>query len=234
MLWAVQHEWPSGAQFTFNCYRHWATLLVRDTGDGSGHLLHSKECVAQRDPLSMIAYGIGVLPLIRELMNTHPQVTHPWYADDTGARGAFQLVQEHFRYLETRGPSQGYYLDPTKSILVVAPGNVAQAEEKFRGLGNRVVTGHRYLGGFIGDADAEMGWLREKIWGWTESVKLLAGVAHKHPQSTYAGLQKHLQQEWAFVQSVTPGVGDAFGLVGGVLREIFVPALFQFLREGMP
>ena len=22
MIWAVQHEWPSGAQFTFNFYRH--------------------------------------------------------------------------------------------------------------------------------------------------------------------------------------------------------------------
>ena len=34
MLWAVRHEWPSGAQFTFNCYRHWATMVVSDTGDG--------------------------------------------------------------------------------------------------------------------------------------------------------------------------------------------------------
>ena len=42
MLWAVRHEWPSGVQFTFNCYHHWATLVVRSTGDGSGHLLHSK------------------------------------------------------------------------------------------------------------------------------------------------------------------------------------------------
>ena len=31
MLWAVRHKWPSGAQFTFNCYLHWATLVVRDT-----------------------------------------------------------------------------------------------------------------------------------------------------------------------------------------------------------
>ena len=22
MLWAVQHEWPSGAKLNFNCYRH--------------------------------------------------------------------------------------------------------------------------------------------------------------------------------------------------------------------
>ena len=43
MLWAVQHEWHSGAQFTFNCYRHWATLVVRNTKDWSGQFLHSKE-----------------------------------------------------------------------------------------------------------------------------------------------------------------------------------------------
>ena len=45
MLWSVWHEWPSGAQFTFNCCRHWATLVVRNTEDGSGHFFHSKEGV---------------------------------------------------------------------------------------------------------------------------------------------------------------------------------------------
>ena len=29
-LWAVQHEWPSGVQFTFNCYCHWVTLVVQE------------------------------------------------------------------------------------------------------------------------------------------------------------------------------------------------------------
>ena len=41
-IWDVRHEWPSGAQFTFNSYRHWATLVVRDTEYGSGHFLHRK------------------------------------------------------------------------------------------------------------------------------------------------------------------------------------------------
>ena len=54
----------------------------------------------------------------------------------------------------------GYYPEMTKSILVVAPGNVARAEEHFRGLVIRVVTVHRYLGGFIGDAAAEQEWLK--------------------------------------------------------------------------
>ena len=44
-----------------------------------------------------------------------------------GRGGAFKDVQAHFQDLQARGPAQGYYLDPTNSILFVAPGNVAQA-----------------------------------------------------------------------------------------------------------
>ena len=65
-------------------------------------------------------------------------------------------------------------------------------------------------------------------------MSVLAGVAHKHPQSSYAGLKKSFQQEWAFVQRVTPGVGEAFGPVEESLREIFVPALFRGLSAGLP
>ena len=73
----------------------------------------------------------------------------------------------------------------------------------------------------------------KKIQGWKELVAILAGVALKHPQSAYAGLQKSLQQELAFVQRVTPGVGAAFGPVEEALREVFVLALFRGLTEGL-
>ena len=75
MLWNVWHEWPSGTHFTFNCYRNWATLVVRDTEYGTDHFLHIKKEVTHGDPLSMIPYGIGVLPLMRELQDAHPRVT---------------------------------------------------------------------------------------------------------------------------------------------------------------
>ena len=65
-------------------------------------------------------------------------------------------------------------------------------------------------------------------------MSVLEGVAHNHPQSAYAGLQKPLQQEWDFIQRVTTGVGEAFGPVEESLREIFVPALFRGLLEGLP
>ena len=91
----VQHEWPSGSKFTFNCYRHWSTILVRDLEDGSGHFLNSKEGVIQGDPLSMISYDIGVLPLIRELWDEHLCVAQSCYADDVGAGGTFKQILAH-------------------------------------------------------------------------------------------------------------------------------------------
>ena len=65
-------------------------------------------------------------------------------------------------------------------------------------------------------------------------METLTGVSRKHPQSTYVGLQKSLQQEWEFVQRVTPGIGETFGLVEKTLRETFVPALFEGQGGGSP
>ena len=74
-------------------------------------------------------------------------------------------------------PSRGYIPEPTNSILVVAPHNVARSEKFFRGMGVNIVTGSWYLGGFVGDRSAEDSWMEEKFQGWTESVKTLTGVA---------------------------------------------------------
>ena len=79
--------------------------MVWNTGDGSGHFLHSKEGVTQGDPLVMIAYIIGVLSLIRELWGAHPRFTQPCYADEAGAGGKFQQILEHFRDLQAQGPA---------------------------------------------------------------------------------------------------------------------------------
>ena len=42
MLWTVHYEWTSDAKFTFNCYRHWATMVIWYAG-GLGHFIHSKD-----------------------------------------------------------------------------------------------------------------------------------------------------------------------------------------------
>ena len=92
--------------------------------------------------------------------------------------------------MQARGAPRGYFPETTKSILAVAPRNVPRVEEFFRGMRVKIVTGRRYLGGFVKDVAAEDSWLAEKVQVWADSVKTLAGVSRKDPQSTYVGLKK--------------------------------------------
>ena len=118
--------------------------------------------------------------------------------------------------------------------MVVDERNVLRAKEYFRRMGIKVVTGRRYLGGFIGKQETEARRIQEKVEGWAESVRTMAGVARKHPQSAYAGLQKSLQQEWEFMQRVTPGIGDAFGPVEEEIATAFLSALIEEVGDGVP
>ena len=76
-------------------------------------------------PLAMIAYGIGVFPLIRDLRRDHPRVTLPWYADDAGGgRG----IWGHY------GPLQG---PPTEGA---GPGVFSRAHQEHLGGGREECT----------------------------------------------------------------------------------------------
>jgi hypothetical protein len=161
MLWKVRHEWPSGARFTFNCYKHWSILVIRGN-NGTGVMLFSKEGVTQGDPISMFAYGVGVLPLIRQLKKQFPEVGQPWYADDAGAARNFDSIRSHFIRLQEIGPNFGYFPEISKSIIVVPQHNLEAATLAFADMGFEVTTGHRYLGGFLSEPDALKNWLAKK------------------------------------------------------------------------
>ena len=119
------------------------------------------------------------------------------------------------------------FQDPTKIILVVLPRDVAKCKEFFQRMGMNVFTGSRYPDVFIGYQEAETTWLDKKVQGWAESLRMLLGVDRNHTHSVYAGMQKSLQQEWEFVQRVTPDIGGAFGPLEITLQDTFIPVLLQ-------
>ena len=51
--------------------------------------MHIREVLKQGEPLSMVAYGIGILQLIKKLKAEFNEDTQPWYADYVGALGMF-------------------------------------------------------------------------------------------------------------------------------------------------
>ena len=60
------------------------------------------------------------------------------------------------------------------------------------------------------------------------------GVAGRHPQTAYEGLQKSLHQEWNFMQHVTPGIGTVFQIVEDQMHEVFLPAILKGATSHIP
>jgi hypothetical protein len=168
MYWTVHHQWPFSAWFTFNCYWHWLALVVWSAG-GTSLFLSSKEG----------AYGILLLPLI--LKDEVPDINQSWYADDAGAGGSFNSIQRYFEKLQEEWPRQGYFLEPSKSILIVQPHNKVAAKIVFKDLSFTDITGTHYLGGFLGAPVDQLAWIQEKTASWVEAIKELALVAERYP-----------------------------------------------------
>ena len=226
-LWTVRHRWPAGAKFTFNCYRHWAQLLVRSEDGDIAAILYSKEGCTQGDPLAMIVYGVGMLPLVEKLEEEIPDIVQPWYADDAGAAGDYENIAKYFELLVSEGPARGYFPEPTKSILVVQPENVERATAALSHLGFTICTGARYLSGHIGTDAEKSEWVDGKVAGWVAGVEALSKVAHPSPHCAFIGLQKSLQSEWMHLQRVVGDISNAFMPIEDAIINTFLPSLFD-------
>ena len=221
MLLHARVLWPRCARFLFNTYRGWSVLVLK----GSSTFLYSKEGVTQGDPLSIFMYAIGTLPLIRSLHNPG-HWTQLWYADDASAGGTLLELRDWFALLCSRGPAFGYFPEPTKSYVVVNKRWKNEATAIFGDLGVQVVTGHRFLGGFIGSHDEQEEYVLSKVRKWVGHVNVFAEAALTQPQLVYAALTKSLQHEWTFLLRVVPQCGELFQELEMSLFSRLLPALF--------
>ena len=115
-LWNARVLWPRCSRFLFNTYRGYSMLILKDTKE----CIYSKEGVTQGDPLSMFFCAVAVLPLIRSLAS-NSNFVQCWYADDSACAGKLSQIHLWLEKLVQLGPAYGYFAEPTKSVLVVAP-----------------------------------------------------------------------------------------------------------------
>ena len=121
-------------------------------------------------PLVIIAYGVGILPLIKNLKQELHGITYRWYNDNSGSLGKFIIIETYFNSLTLQGPGHRYYTKPFKNILIVHPNNLKAVNlfgvrHKFE-----VCMGTRYLSSYIGDDESKRGWLRERTETWEKNI----------------------------------------------------------------
>ena len=230
MLWTVRHLWPAGARFAAVCYRHQTTLVLRRPG-GDAEYLQSREGVAQGDPFAMLLYGLALVPLSKRARVRVAQLLHLWYADDGALCGPLRDIAAAARIIAGEGPHRGYYMEVSKSLLLVPSDTTAEDLAALDGLAFKRVECARYLGGYLGTEQQVRDWVRPQAEAWAWGVRRLAMVARRFPQAALHGLTRSLQQEWQYLQRVLPGVDDEYGPVEAAIADDFLPALFGMPKE---
>ena len=197
MLWTVQYRWLSGARFAFNCYRRWLKFLLRQPGEPPVTIL-SREGVNQGDPLSMVLYGITLVPIAKELIVAYPGILSPFYVDDAVFDGLERKSAQLLKLLMERRLDRGYFPEPAKSCFIsdtLGQEEAAKREFAVESLTLNLDSGSRYLGAYLGPQKELEAWIKPQVVAWDHGVRVLGKISQQHPQSAYAGLGMSLQLE---------------------------------------
>ena len=125
----------------------------------------------------MVAYGIGVLTLIKRLKAVCPGITQPWYARNSGSLGMFNNVELYFNSLKRNSPSRGYFPNPTKTILTVNPDNIKAGILFGAQQGFKVFTSARYISGYITDKKYKRDWFKYQMEKWERDICAVTKIA---------------------------------------------------------
>ena len=103
----------------------------------------------------------------------------------------------------------------------MAPEFLDVAKEMFSSYDVQVVTGRKFLGGFIGKSEDKELWLEKKVAQWSKSVQHLTHAAKSFPHEAYTALSKSLQNEWRYILRVTQDTESLFSSLAETIKILF-------------
>ena len=209
---------PVLATFSINCYHAPTDLFV------GGRIIKSQEGTTQGDPLAMPLYGLSTVPLIMSLSSL--QAKQVWYADDSAASGSLTDLHQWWLNVQELGPDFGYYVNTTKSWLIVKEEFKDTAKELFRDSKINITTsGRPYLGSPIGTSEFMSDFVGSKISLWMKTIKTLNDVALSSPHAAYAALTHGISSFWLFICRTTPNIAHLLQPLEDYLRNNLIPTL---------
>ena len=125
-----------------------------------------------------------------------------------------------------RGPAFGYYVNPSKTYLVVKQNRYEEAVNVFEDTGVHITTnGKRYLGSPIGTSSFKDEYAQIKIDEWKKELQNLVEVAATQPQAAYSALIVSIQSKWAYLARTTENISHLLQPIEYVLRHKLIPAI---------
>ena len=214
----IHSQCPALATAVINCYRLNLPLFI------DGDVIFSAEGTTQGEPLAMIFYAIGILPLIHHL--DEKSCSQIWYADDVAACGRISTLRGWWDGLCLKGLGYRYFPNASKSWLIVKPAFWDLASSTFAVTDVNITTeGHRYLGSAIGSPAFVSNFIFEKVSEWVSQLDLLTSIAQSHPHAAYSAFVRGLFSKWTYFLRTTPNMEDYLAPLESCLCHQFLPNL---------
>ena len=189
-------------------------------------MLWSKEGTTQGDPCAMAMYAISVVPLIDGFKEEEQKFKQVWFADDATGGGTLEIIRKWWEYISDKGKHYGYYANAKKTILIVKPEHVKEAEVIFKGTNMTIKTGGtRHLGSIIGLRSSVEEYVKEKVSRWTKEVDVLSTFAGPFPQLAYAQFVFGLKSKWNYILRTTPNISHLMKPLEDSIRDRFIPSI---------
>ena len=132
----------------------------------------------------MAMYAIAVMPLIDRINNKAKQI---WFADDATAGGRLNDLREWWYSLSELGPGYGYFVNSSKSWLIVKEKDLDEAQHLFQNTGINIThEGRRHLGAALGTPSFVKSYVMNKVQIWYKEIQQLADFALTQPHAAHA------------------------------------------------
>ena len=124
------------------------------------------------------------------------------------------------------GLSFGYYLNASKSWLLVKENHLAEAANSFDGTNVSITTeGRCVLGSPIGTESFMEDFVVNKIKMWSSEIATLSNIALSQPQAAYAAYTHGVTSRWLYLSRTCPDTSKAFERLEQVIRLNLIPSL---------
>ena len=172
--------------YIINSYRGPSRLFIC----GGGEIL-SQEGTTQGDPLAMPWYSVTTSYM--SLRKQTPEVKQEWLADDSAGGGKLVPLYDWYKRLTLEGTKYGYFVNGSKSWLIVKSELLAEEAKKVFGDEVNVTTeGHSHLGAVIGTKEYKDQYCGDKVLKWKKEIEALRNCKESTPCIIYC-LLKELQ-----------------------------------------
>ncbi|KAG1679220.1 putative phosphoenolpyruvate synthase [Nymphon striatum] len=217
---------PSISTNLINTYRHPTRLFI----SGGGEIL-SKEGTTRGDPLAMHWYSINTLMMITDLKTCIPSTCTPikqvWLADDAASAGNLNSLQIWYESLMAIGKKHGYFVNGSKSWLIVKSDKLHGDAERIIGETVNITSkGKRHLGAVIGSKAYKKEYCDTMVHDWVNELNVLCNIATTQPQAAYTAYIKGFQSKFTYFLRTIDNFDDYISPVDKIIDENFIRTIF--------